>query len=213
MCTRALLLLLCLSLTSFGQTRQPSNAEAQGSAAPALASTANSNTAQYEYRVLATSKTSTLQKEMNEAAQVGFRFEGVMGGATSFGGSEGVVVMSRNSASNEIRYEYKLLATKKTSTMQKELQEAGGAGFDYREQTIFNTTFGGQEVVVIMERPRGTDSRRVEYKLLATSKTSTMQKELLEAGKDGFAFAGITVAETFFGGSELVVILRRQRSK
>ncbi|MBA3439362.1 MAG: hypothetical protein H0T92_05785 [Pyrinomonadaceae bacterium] len=213
MFTRALLLLLCLSVTSFGQTQvQPSNAETRSSTAPAPASTANPNTAQYEYRVLATSKTSTLQNELNDAAQAGFRFEGVMGGATSFGGSEGVVVMSRNTASNEMRYEYKLLATKKTSTMQKELQEAGGAGFDYRGQTIFNTTFGGQEVVVVLERPRGADTRRVEYKLFATSKTSTMQKELQEAGKEGFAYAGITVAETFFGGSELVVILRKPRS-
>lgn len=155
MFTRALLLLLCLSVTSFGQTQvQPSNAETRSSTAPAPASTANPNTAQYEYRVLATSKTSTLQNELNDAAQAGFRFEGVMGGATSFGGSEGVVVMSRNTASNDIRYEYKLLATKKTSTMQKELQEAGKEGFAYAGITVAETFFGGSELVVILRKPR-----------------------------------------------------------
>lgn len=219
MYTRALLLLFCLSVTSFGQTQTlPTNAGAQSSAATAQTQTAPTAEAQYEYRVLATSKTSSLEKELNEAAGAGFRFEGVMGGATSFGlgGSEGVVVLSRNTSVNSLdtlRYEYKLLATKKTSTMQKEMQEAGGAGFEYRGQTVFESTFGGKEVIVILERPRGADSRRVEYKLLATNKTSTMQKELSEAGKDGFAFAGLTVAQTLFGGSELVVILSRQRSR
>jgi hypothetical protein len=45
--------------------------------------------------------------------------------------------------------------------------------------------------------------------VLATKKTSTMQKELLEAGAAGYGLAGLTVAETAFGGTELVVILRR----
>jgi ABC-type sugar transport system substrate-binding protein len=46
-----------------------------------------------EYRVLATSKTSSMQKEMQEAAEAGFRFGDVMGGNTAFGGSEVVVIM------------------------------------------------------------------------------------------------------------------------
>ncbi len=44
--------------------------------------------AQTQYKVLATKKTSTMQKEMQEAADGGYRFEGVSGGKTSFGGSE-----------------------------------------------------------------------------------------------------------------------------
>ena len=106
--------------------------------------------------------------------------------------------------------EYKLLATNKTSTMQKEIQEAGDAGFDYCGQTVFQTTFGGQETVVILERDRREKPVRREFKLLATKKTSTMQKELAEAGKDGFGFVGVTVGETAFAGREVVVILRRQ---
>ena len=42
--------------------------------------------------------------------------------------------------------------------------------------------------------------QRYEYKLLATSKTGTMQKELSEAGSAGFEFVGVTVGETAFGG-------------
>jgi hypothetical protein len=50
----------------------------------------------YDYRVLATSKTSTLEKEMNEAADAGFRFSFVMGGETAVGGSEGVAVLTNS---------------------------------------------------------------------------------------------------------------------
>ena len=35
-----------------------------------------------EYRVLATSKTSTMEKELNEAAAAGYRFSKTMGGNT-----------------------------------------------------------------------------------------------------------------------------------
>ncbi len=166
---------------------------------------------QYEYRLLATSKTSTMQEEMNEAGEAGFRFAGVMGGETAFGGSEVVVVTSRDrDKPNEGDYQYELLATSKTSTMQKELQAAGDEGFEYRGQTVFKTQFGGQEVVIILERDRNKPSSHYEYKLLATSKTSTMQKELTEAGDTGFEFVGFTVGTTRFGGAELVSILRRQ---
>ena len=166
---------------------------------------------QFEYRLLATSKTSTMQKEMGEAGQAGFRFAGVMGGDTAFGGSEVVVVMLKDRENqNQGHYQYKLLATSKTSTMQKELQEAGDEGFEYRDQTVFKTRFGGQEVVIILERDRNKPSSHYEYKLLATSKTSTMQKELSEAGDTGFEFVGLTVSKTRFGGAELVSILRKR---
>ena len=167
---------------------------------------------EYEYRVLATNKTSTMQRELNQAARFGFRLESVMGGQTSFGGDETVVVMSRpQQVSTDARYDYRLLATSKTSTMQKELQEAGDEGFEYVGQTVFKTAFGGKEVVVILERDPEAIPARYEYKLLATSRTSTMEKELSDPGLNGFALVGLTVAKTKFGlgKSELVTILRR----
>jgi hypothetical protein len=165
-----------------------------------------------EYRLLAANKTSTMEKEMNQAAAEGFRFEGAMGGETAGGGNEIVVIMSREPAADGPRYDYKLLATNKTSTMQKELSEAGAAGFIYSGQTVYNSAFGGREVVVILERSAAAETA-YEYKLLATARTSTMQKELNEAGRAGFVYCGMTVAETSFGGREVVSILRRQLSK
>jgi len=166
-------------------------------------------TAQYEYLLLATNRTSTMQEEMQEASDSGYAFVGVMGGDTSFGGSEVVVVMQREPDS-EPRFEYRLLATSRTSTMQREMQEAGDAGFEYRGQTVFGTTFGGDEPVVILERSRDSANGDLfEYRLLATKRTSTMQDELREAGLAGFTFVGVTVASTTFGGNEIVAILKR----
>lgn len=163
-----------------------------------------------EYRLLATNKTSTMQKEMNEAADAGFRFAAVMGGETAIGGNEVVAIMHRQQGAGA-RYEYRLLATTKTSTMQKEMQEAGDAGFEYRGQTVFKSMFGGQEVAVVLERDRETPPQAFEYRLLATKKTSTMQKELTQAAAAGFQFVGVTVAKTGIGGAEVVAILRRPR--
>ena len=164
---------------------------------------------EFDYLLLATNKTSTMQEEMQEAADAGYSFADVMGGDTAIGGSEVVVVMVRQ-LDSEPRFEYRLLATSKTSTIQKELQEAGDAGFVYRGQTVFETTFGGDEPVVILERDRDvTEAELFEYRLLATKKTSTMQEELREAGAAGFDFVGVTVASTRFGGNEVVAILKR----
>jgi hypothetical protein len=117
--------------------------------------------------------------------------------------------MSRKPGADDPRYDYKLLATNKTSTMQKELNGAGAAGFLYAGQTVYDSAFGGREVVVVLERQEG-EMATYEYRLLATARTSTMQKEMNEAGRAGFLFCGVTVAETAFGGREVVSILRRQ---
>lgn len=163
-----------------------------------------------EYKLLATSKTSTMEKELNEAADAGFCFEGVMGGETGFGGKEVVSILSRTAgAGSGPKLQYKLLATNRTGTMQKEMGEAAAAGFAYRGQTVTESLFGGREVIVIMERQHDRTAPQFEYKLLATTKTGTMQKELSEAAEAGFRFRGVTVAKTALGGNEVVVITER----
>lgn len=174
------------------------------------AASAFAETGKFDYRVLATTKTSTMEKEMNEAAEAGFTFSAVMGGDTAAGGKEAVVVMAKHSSNKGGRKTYRLLATSKTSTMQKEMQQLGSDGFDYRGQTVFESAFGGKEVVVIMERDLENAAGAIQFRLLATNKTSTMQKELGESGEAGFALVGMTVAKTSFGGSELVSILRKK---
>ena len=173
--------------------------------------TASGDPDRFNYKLMATNRTSTMQKEMNQASALGFRLAAVMGGETSFGGSEVVVIMQKGQEGASGSYQYRLLATNKTSTMEKEMNQAAEEGFRYAGQTVFETAFGGKETVVIMEHAEaaGTGQAKYEYKLLATKKTSTMQKELAPEGENGFQLAGMTVSRTTFGGEELVSILRR----
>jgi len=163
-----------------------------------------------DYRVLATSKTSTMEKELNEAGDAGYQFSSVMGGDSAVGGKEVLVVVRKAAAApaSEKRV-FKLLATSKTSTMQKEMQQLGDEGFEYQGQTVFQSAFGGREVVVIMQRNPAAGGRTIQYQLLATSKTSTMQKELQEAGEAGFQLMGMTISKTAIGGAEMVCILAK----
>lgn len=167
-----------------------------------------------DYRVLATSKTSTMEKEMNAASEAGFRYTTVMGGETSFGGSEVVVLMQRSSGASKPRFAYRLLATSKTSTMQQELQKASDDGYQYVGQTVFETAFGGQEVVCLLERDKDAATAvKYEYRLVATKRTSTLEKEIASSGAGGYQVLGMTVGETLLGGKELIAITRRPVGK
>jgi len=162
-----------------------------------------------QYKVLATSKTSTMEKEMNAAAEAGYVFATVMGGETAFGGSEAVVVMQKNPKPSAMSY--RLLAANKTGTIQKEIRAAADQGFHYAGQTIFSSAFGGDEVVVIMERDKDNPTPTEDYMVIATSKTSTLEKEMNESGLKGYQAVAMTVGTTALGGKELLVLARRDR--
>jgi hypothetical protein len=102
------------------------------------------------YWLLATSRTGTMQDELNEAGAVGYRFRATQGGETAFGGSEAVVVMERDPEGG--RYRYILLATSRTGTMQDELNEVPEE-FHIVGFTVFNSRFGGKEAAAILEAP------------------------------------------------------------
>lgn len=139
------------------------------------------------YLLLATTKTSTMQKELDDAAAKGFRV--VVGSPTS--GSEMAVLLERVAQPPDT-YKYRLLATTRTGTMQKELNEAAQEGFRLLPRTMIAKTqlIGGVEIVVLLERAPNPD-KRYQYKLLATTRTSTLQKEVAEAQADGFVLAGM----------------------
>lgn len=165
--------------------------------------------AQHTYKVLATARTSTMQSEMEQAGQAGYRFVAVMGGSTAVGGREVVVLMEKTDG-DTTTYSYRLLATSKTSTLQKELQEAGDAGYGIVGQTVFESTFGGRETAAIVERRAGEEVVKYEYRLVATARTSTLERELRDLAELGFQALDLTVGQTAFGGSEVVVITRRR---
>lgn len=107
-----------------------------------------------KYLLLATNRTGTMEKELNTAGARGYRVTGAQGGQTSFGGKEAVVIMQLDPEGR--RFRYILLATKRTSTMQKELN-AVSPEYDLVAMTVFQSTFGGNETVAILEDEVGSD--------------------------------------------------------
>jgi hypothetical protein len=156
------------------------------------------------YKLLATTKTSTMEKELNEAAAQGYRI--LVGSPTS--GKEMAIFLERAASPND-PYKYRLLATTRTGTMQKELNEAADGGYRLLPRTMIAKAqiIGSVEVVVIMERPPSAQ-KSYEYKLLATSRTSTLQKEVTEAQEAGFVIVGMVSR-----GEHMVILERESAAK
>ena len=139
------------------------------------------------YLLLATKKTSTMQKELSEAAAMGFRV--VAGSPTS--GTEMALFLERQ-ATPQNPYRYQLLATSRTKTMEKELNEAALEGYQLLPGTMIakKGMLSGVEIVVVLELTP-VRTHRYSYKLLATTRTRTLQKEVPEAQAQGFELVGM----------------------
>jgi len=148
------------------------------------------------YLVLDTTKTSTMQTELQSAADQGYRL--VPGQ-----GSWLLSAIMEKPATELPPIDYLLLATSKSGTMQKEMNDAAAKGYH------FASVLGiGAEVVICMERRRGATTRTHEQKLLATTKIGTMEKELLAEAANSYRFVGQTVFVNWLG-NEYVAILER----
>ena len=152
------------------------------------------------YLLLSTIKTSTMQKELDEASAQGFR---IISAASSCGQAEMVLFLERVTRPPDT-YKYRLLATTRTSTMEKELNQAAQEGFRLLPRTITaKEGFLTKEIVSVLEQtPKST--KRYEYRLLATSRTSTLQKEVAQAESDGFVLVGLV------GRGENMVIMEKE---
>lgn len=149
-----------------------------------------------DYLVLDTNQTSTMQKELQEAADRGYR---LVPGQGSWVLS---AVLERTPQETE-PVEYLLLVTSRSGTMQKEMNTASAQG--YRFASVLGI---GPQVIVAMQRRKSSTVRTHSQMLLATTRISTMEKELLEAAKRGFRFVGQTVFEGLLS-VEYVAILER----
>jgi hypothetical protein len=138
-----------------------------------------------QYLVLATHRTGTMQDELNDAARQGYR---VIAGIPD---KDEAIFLLEKLPQGSGTYAYHLLATKRTSTMEKELNMAALDGFRYVPQTSIKR---GDEILLLMELAPGV-KQRYEYLLLATRRTSTLQKELNEASRNGFVLRGTLSSE------------------
>ena len=118
------------------------------SGAPATAQDDAETGGMEKYLLLATNRTGTMEQELNAAGARGYRFAGAQGGETAFGGNEAVVIMTLDPDGR--KYRYILLATSRTSTMQREMNEAP-PDFRYAGMTVFSSMFGGREAAVVLE--------------------------------------------------------------
>ena len=101
-----------------------------------------------KYLLLATSRTGTMEEELNAAGALGYRVAGAQGGETAFGGDEAVVIMRLDPEGR--RFRYILLATSRTGTMQEELN-AASPEYELVAMAVFRSRFGGSEAAAILE--------------------------------------------------------------
>jgi hypothetical protein len=201
---------------------------------PAAAAAPSRTDATNKYLLLAAEKTSTLQKELDQAAKTGYRI--VAGSAT---GETQAMMLLQKVAQPPLTFQYKLLAAHKTSTLQKELNDAAASDFCLRGESVSakraaggkwrslgNVGIGGiggisaaaapDEIVSVLEKAPNAP-RRCQYLVVGTMKTATMQRELHKAALEGFQVVAMVGNQANHDSGQLmgvmanlVVILEKQ---
>jgi hypothetical protein len=147
--------------------------------------------ADQNYLILSTKKIQTMEKELEEVASKGFR---VLYGAPTV--TFDMALFLQRLEGSEKPYTYKILATSRNKTMEKELNDHAAMGFRILPRTIiFKQGFLTAEMVTIMERE--ADSKiSYQYKLVEAGKESKLQSKIDAARAEGFdPVTMITLAE------------------
>ena len=158
------------------------------------------------YKVLATRRASTLERELNAAAAVGYRFQTLtwpVGGGGVFAAiplpgdrREMMAIVARTA--QPARFSYRVVAARGEleSALEARLNQVGEAGYRVRE---VGTS-------VILERDEAADPVATEFRVVTTSRISTLEAEIAAAGRDGYRPVGLTPPAAIEG---LVAILAR----
>lgn len=134
------------------------------------------------YLVLSTKKISTMEKELDEVAAKGFR---VLYGAPTQQYDMSILLKRVPIESGE-PFSYKVLATSRLKTMEKELNDLAKQGYKLLPRTIiFKQGFITAELVMLMERAPKS-KRTYEYKLVQGRKETKVHKEIDAGEKQGF---------------------------
>jgi hypothetical protein len=160
------------------------------------------------YLLLAATRTSTMQEEVNQAAGRGYRVVG----ASRTENAEVIVAMERASGA----YSYRLIATTRTGTLQREIGEAADAGYRVVPRGVTTKrSLGGVlssnnnrdegELLVLMEKGPDTPPG-LAYHVVATNRTGTMQKEMAETAERGFVLLALVSR-----GEHVAIFERGQR--
>ncbi|HEX8639482.1 MAG TPA: hypothetical protein VF692_15540 [Pyrinomonadaceae bacterium] len=132
------------------------------------------------YLVLSTKKIGTMEKELDQAAK-GFR---VLYGAPTQ--QFDMALFLQKLAPGETPYNYKIMATIRNKTMEKELNEFAAQGYRLLPRTVvFKQGFLTAEMVMLMERAPNS-GKAYEYKLIAASKETKLHSKIDDAVAEGF---------------------------
>ena len=156
------------------------------------------------YLVLSTKRIKTMEKELDEAAAKGFR---VMYGAPTQQWDM-ALLLHRVQEPGDTPYSYKLLATMRNKTMEKELNEVARQGYRLLPRTVtYKQGFLTAELVMLMERePKSNKS--YEYKLITAGKETKLHKKIDEAVAQGF-----TPATMIIIGDHIIVMEKETVSR
>ena len=157
------------------------------------------------YKVLATRRASTLERELNAAAAVGYRLQtltwrvgGSLWGVVPLPGDRREMMAIVARTAQPARFSYRVVPARDhaESKLEARLNEAGEAGFRVRE---VGTS-------VILERDEAADPVAREFRVVTTSRIRTLEAEIAAAGRDGYRPVGLTPPAAIEG---LVAILSR----
>lgn len=139
--------------------------------------------ADQNYLILSTKRLQTMEKELDEAAAKGFR---VLYGAPTASFDIALFLKRLEKGENQ-PFTYKMLATSRLNTMEKELNGHAAQGYRLLPRTIvFKQGFLTAEVVTVMERE--PDSKvAYEYKLIDAGKEVKLQSKMDHVIAEGFA--------------------------
>lgn len=133
------------------------------------------------YLVLSTKKIGTMEKELDEAAAKGFR---VLYGAPTL--AYDMALFLDRIGKGENPYKYKILATVRNTTMEKELNELASQGYRLLPRTIaFKQGFLTAELVMVMEKAPNSN-KTFEYKLITAGREFKLHKRIEAAVNNGF---------------------------
>lgn len=148
------------------------------------------DSAQPPYLYFGAEKYSSMEKNLQEAAQHGYRPISAQPMGHGDGHYEVGVVLQRVGPSVQSN-QYKLLAATRDATLEKEMNEAVSRGYQALPATfVQKTTFFGGEHGIVMEKRSGTPEKLV-YMVLSTTKLSTLEKKINQAVKQGYRISGL----------------------
>ena len=117
-----------------------------------------------------------------------------------------ILVFSQSREIIDVDQSYLLISTKRIQTMEKELDEAAAKGF----RVLYSAPTEQFDMSILLKRVENPKSESFTYKVLATSRISTMENELNALAKQGFQLLPRTIIlKRGLFTAELVMLMER----